>query len=120
MSQRVLLTEDDTTLRDLYEERLKLEGYAVATAIDGEEALKKVAEFSPQIILLDLRLPKLNGIKVLEMVKNNPETKDIPVIILTALSGNEEKTCVSLGASAFMNKAQSKPSEVIAKIKELI
>ena len=81
----VLLVDDDLTLREMYESRLKAEGFVVNTARDGEEALDQATKNKPNVILLDIMMPKINGLDVLKKLKSQTETKDIPVIVLTAL-----------------------------------
>ena len=81
----VLLVDDDLTLREMYESRLKAEGFILTTARDGEEALDQATKNKPNVILLDIMMPKINGLDVLKKLKSQTETKDIPVIVLTAL-----------------------------------
>src|SRR5258707_199648 len=87
----ILLVDDDLTLREMYEERFKAEGFSVETAKDGEEALQKATELHPNIILLDIMMPKINGLDVLKKLKEQDDTKAIPVIVLTALIQDREK-----------------------------
>ena len=87
----ILLVDDDLTLREMYTERLKAEGFVVETAKDGEEALAKAKDLMPNIILLDIMMPKINGLDVLRKLKQAPETENIPVIVLTALIQDREK-----------------------------
>lgn len=78
-------------------------------------------ELIPDCMLLDLRIPKLNGFEVLRRIKENPKTKKIPVIVLTALSGDEDRRkCMDAGASAFLTKAETMPKEVLAHVKKVI
>ena len=81
----VLLVDDDLTLREMYESRLKAEGFILTTARDGEEALDQATKNKPNVILLDIMMPKINGLDVLKKLKSQTETKDIPVIVLPAL-----------------------------------
>ena len=81
----ILLVDDDLTLREMYEERMKAEGFNIIQATNGEEALKRARESKPHVILLDIMMPKVNGFDVLKELKSDPELKDIPVIVLTAL-----------------------------------
>ncbi|MBM2821097.1 MAG: hypothetical protein HW405_857 [Candidatus Berkelbacteria bacterium] len=117
----VLLVDDDLTLREMYEERMKAEGFNIIQASNGEEALKKAAEAKPHIILLDIMMPKVNGFDVLKDLKNNPELKDIPVIILTALIQDVDRVQgKKLGAADYIVKSETMPGEVIVKIKNAI
>lgn len=121
MAKKLLLVEDDITLRDLYAARFGMENYELEVATDGEMGLAKVQEFLPDVVLLDLRIPKLNGFEVLRRMKENPKTKKIPVIILTALSGDEDRRkCLDAGAAAFLTKAETMPKEVLAHVKEVL
>src|SRR6185369_15174252 len=87
----ILLCEDDIILAELYTERLKKEGFTVVHASNGEDALKFVGEYHPSLIILDIMMPRMNGLDVLKSLKDNPETHDIPVIIVTALVQEIEK-----------------------------
>ena len=121
MASKLLLVEDDQVLRDLYLTRFKMEGYDVDVATDGETALAQAGASIPACILLDLRIPKLSGFEVLRRLKEQPATKDIPVIVLTALSGDEDRQKVmQLGAKAFLTKAETMPKDVLAHVREAI
>ena len=121
MAKKLLLVEDDITLRDLYAARFGIENYELAVATDGESGLAMAQELIPDCMLLDLRIPKLNGFEVLRRLKENPKTKKIPVIVLTALSGDEDRRkCMEAGAAAFLTKAETMPKEVLAHVKKVI
>lgn len=113
----VLLVDDDLTLREMYAERLKAEGFAVEMAKDGEEALQKATDLHPNLILLDIMMPKVNGLDVLKQLKAQTETADIPVIVLTALIQDREKMeSITRGADDYVVKSETMPGDVIAKI----
>ena len=113
----ILLADDDITLREMYSERLKAEGFTVETAQDGQEALEKATELLPNAILLDIMMPKMNGLDVLKKLKEQDETKHIPVIILTALIQDREKMeSVTRGADDYIVKSEAMPGDVIAKV----
>lgn len=117
----ILLVDDDLTLREMYSERLKAEGFTVETAKDGEEALQKAADIRPNIVLLDIMMPKINGLDVLKRLKSQAETKDVPVIVLTALIQDREKMeSITRGADDYIVKSEMMPGEVIQKVKDLI
>ncbi len=117
----ILLVDDDLTLREMYEERMKAEGFNIIQATNGEEALKKAAESKPDIILLDIMMPKVNGFDVLKELKSNPELKEIPVIVLTALIQDVDRVQgKKLGAADYIVKSETMPGEVISKIKNAI
>lgn len=117
----ILLVDDDLTLREMYMERLKAEGFTVEMAKDGEEALAKAADLKPNIILLDIMMPKINGLDVLKKLKDNEETKSIPVIVLTALIQDHEKMeSITRGADDYIVKSETMPGDVIEKIKGIL
>lgn len=102
---KVLLVEDSKFLRIANERALSKAGYEVSTAADGEEALRIAGEKLPDIILLDMILPKLSGPDVLRKLKQNPATTDIPVIVLTSLSQRNEERLIHEGAAAYFEKS---------------
>lgn len=102
---KVLLVEDSKFLRMANEHVLSKAGYEVSTAVDGEEALKIANEKLPDIILLDMLIPKLSGPEVLRALKNNPATQEIPVIVLSSLSQKNEEKLLSEGAAAYLEKS---------------
>lgn len=117
----ILIADDDLTLLEMYEERLKAEGCIIVTAKNGEEALEKVAESKPDLILLDIMMPKISGFEVLENIKKDPQTSAIPVIILTALGDSSKKTYgTELGAVDYIVKAETLPIDVIEKIRRAL
>ena len=122
-SAKILLIEDDSMLAAMYQERLAQENYEISVAGDGEEALEKAAT-RPDLILLDIMLPKLNGFEVLKKLKENQETRHIPVIILTNLgskNANEDRNlALALGATDYLVKSFHLPNEVVDKIKILL
>lgn len=117
----ILLVDDDLTLREMYSERLKAEGFVVEMAMDGEEALSKATEMHPNIILLDIMMPKINGLDVLKKLREQEDTKAIPVIVLTALIQDREKMeSITRGADDYIVKSETMPGEVIQKVKNLL
>ena len=102
---KILLAEDSKFLRLATERALVRAGYAVSSASDGEEALKLAGENMPDVILLDMLLPKLSGHDVLKALKKNPTTADIPVVIMTGLSEKNAKKLQVDGAFAFLEKS---------------
>jgi CheY-like chemotaxis protein len=104
---RVLLIEDDRFLRKAAEVRLKRGGYAVTTAADGEEALATIEAVAPDIVLLDLIMPKIQGFEVLRRLKANEATRHIPVIVLTNLSQDADRVrAMEGGAAGYFVKAE--------------
>jgi len=117
----ILLVEDDEFLAELYGTKLSLEGYEVVLASDGEKGLKLIKEKKPQLILLDIILPKIDGFEILKTIKADKALKNIPVILLTNLSQKDEvKKGLDLGAQDYLIKAHFMPSEVVKKIKEVL
>ena len=106
MKTNVLLVEDSKFLKITGERLLTKAGFTVTTAQDGEEALRLVRESSPDIILLDMLLPKLGGQQVLQSLKEDPVTAGIPVIILSSLSQQNEEKLKKAGAAAYFEKAK--------------
>lgn len=104
-NSKVLLVDDSKFLRMANERALSRAGYEVSTAADGEEALRVANEKLPDIILLDMILPKLSGPDVLHALKKNPATTDIPVIVLTSLSQRNEERLIHEGATAYFEKS---------------
>lgn len=117
----VLIVDDDTTLSDMYGEMIKSTGALVTHAVDGAEAIKKATDDLPNFILLDLMLPKINGFDVLKMLKANELTKNIPVLVFSALNEEDKrKESLSLGAVDYAAKSEVLPGDLIEKIKKYI
>jgi DNA-binding response OmpR family regulator len=118
---KILIVEDDRFLRELIARKLKNEGYEVLEAVDGEEGLKKIKEEKPDLILLDLILPGIDGFEVLAKAKEDPNIAQIPVIILSNLGQREEiERGLKLGAIDYLIKAHFTPGEIIEKIKNIL
>lgn len=115
--ERILIVEDTDLLRRMYHDRLAQDGYEILDAADGLAALAILREQQVDLILLDLIMPRMGGLQVLEAVKADPRTHNIPVVILTNLG--EESTieqAVSLGATDYLIKNQSRPADVSDKV----
>jgi len=118
--KKILIVEDEQALQKTLGEILTQEGYEVIAASDGEMGLTLAQDSNPDLILLDLILPKVSGFEVLKQLKGNNLTKDIPVIVLTNLEGVEEvDKAVSLGATTYLVKSQYSLEELVSKIKEI-
>lgn len=118
---KILIIEDDSFLLTMYATKFELENYQVVTAEDGERGLKLAQKEKPDIILLDVLLPKLNGFEVLKGLKEDDKTKDIKVILLTNLSQRGEvQQGLSLGAVDYLIKAHYMPSEVVEKVDKIL
>jgi DNA-binding response OmpR family regulator len=119
--KKILLIEDESALQKTLGDILEQENYEVINALNGEIGLKLAKAEKPDLILLDIVLPKLNGFEALEKLKENPETKAIPVIILTNLERMEDvDKALELGAAAYLIKTQYKLEEVVEKVKKII
>jgi len=118
---KVLIVEDDPLMSRMYQKIFTFEKYEVEVAGDGEEALVKVVDAKPTIILLDVMMPKMNGLQVLEKLKADPATKHIPVVMLTNLAGQQDaETALSKGAVKYIVKSEYEPKEVADMVKEII
>ena len=116
----VLIVDDNPRLIEDYASFLKDNHVTVLTAHDGPDGIEKAKKHHPQVILLDLMLPGMNGLQTLEELKRDKETQDIPVIIITALVEDKEKdACVAAGAAAYMAKVETEPKELIETIKRV-
>ena len=114
----ILLVEDEPTLQKTLSLALAQEGYDVKSALDGEIGLRSAREIKPDIVLLDLILPKMDGFEVLDELKKDEGTKNIPVIVLTNLeSAQDIEKALSLGASNYLVKANYDLKDVIEKVK---
>jgi len=118
---KILLIEDDPFLLSMYSTKFELENFKVITAEDGEKGLCLAIKEVPDVILLDILLPKMNGFEVLKGLKSNKTTDQIPVILLTNLSQkNEIEQGLMMGAKDYLIKAHFMPSEVVEKIKGVL
>jgi CheY-like chemotaxis protein len=118
---KVLIIEDDPLIQRLYQKVFSFEKYEVETATDGQEGWEKAQSSNPSVILLDIMMPKLNGLEVLEKLKANSKTKRIPVIVLTNLSGQvDAETALKRGAAKYIIKSEHEPKEIANMVKEII
>lgn len=121
MPKTILIIEDDKFLRELIAQKLFKEEYNVSEAIDGEEGIKKIKEEKPDLVLLDLILPGIDGFEVLSQIKENSSLVQIPVIILSNLGQKEDvEKGLKLGAVDYLIKAHFTPGEIIEKIKSAL
>ena len=120
MSSHVLIVEDEPALVTMLRYNLEREGYQVEEASDGEEALLKIEEATPDLILLDWMLPRLSGIEVCRRVRRRPESRDLPIIMLTARGEEADRVRgLDTGADDYVTKPFS-PSELLARIRALL
>ncbi len=119
--KRILLVEDDDALANVYMTRLEAEGFTMKRVSNGEEALVSAKDYKPDLIMLDLMMPKISGFEVLDILRNTPETADLKVMILSALGqeGDKQKAD-SLGADDYLVKSQVVITDVIGRIRKLL
>lgn len=121
MAKTILIIEDDKFLRELIAQKLLKEDYRVSEAVDGEEGIRKIKEEKPDLILLDLILPGIDGFEVLTKMRDDPEISSIPAIILSNLGQKEDvERGLKLGAKDYLIKAHFTPGEIIEKIKKAL
>ncbi|KKW42479.1 MAG: Two component transcriptional regulator, winged helix family [Candidatus Magasanikbacteria bacterium GW2011_GWA2_56_11] len=117
----VMLVEDDIFLANIYKTKFEMEGFKVSTADNGETGLEEVKKKRPDVVLLDILLPKMDGFAVLSALKSDPELKGIPVILLTNLGQKDDvDKGIELGAVDYLIKAHFKPSETVEKVKQAL
>ncbi|MGE5299317.1 MAG: response regulator [Acidobacteriota bacterium] len=116
--KKILLVEDDMALAAVYRSRLELEGFEINEVNNGEDALSAAISFKPDLILLDAMMPKISGFDVLDILRNTPETTNIRVIMLTALSQPKDKErAEQLGVDDYLVKSQVVIGDVVARVK---
>lgn len=116
--KKILLVEDEMALSAVYRSRLELEGFDVMEVHNGEDALSATVEYRPDLILLDAMMPKISGFDVLDILRNTPETANVRIIMLTALSQPKDKErAESLGVDDYLVKSQVVISDVVSRIK---
>lgn len=117
----ILLIEDDPLLIDIYTTKLKEAGFKVDFVEEGKDPFKKIKETKPDLLLLDIVLPNMDGWEILRKIKEDSEIKDLKVIVLSNLGQkNEVERGLELGATKYLIKAHYKPSEVVKEIKEIL
>lgn len=117
----ILIVEDDNFLADIYQKKFEMEGFKVSTANNGEKALVDIKKKMPDLVLLDILLPKLDGFAVLEKVKADSAVKNIPIILLTNLGQQDDvQRGLEKGAADYLIKTHFKPSEVVDKVKKIL
>lgn len=121
MAIKILLAEDDIQLIDMYRRKFELEGFDVRFAEDGQQALDILADWKPDVVLIDIMMPRVNGLDVLKYIKDRKDYSEVLTIMLTNL-GNEStaEEIYKLGATEYIVKADMTPLEVSEKVKELI
>jgi len=118
---KVLLIEDDITLSKMYEKKFKTEGYETMTAYDGLDGLEKATKEKPDMVVLDVMLPKLDGLAVFKKMRSNPATFKIPVLLLTNFDQEDAVfEAFKLGALDYLIKSEVTPQKVVTKVESLL
>jgi DNA-binding response OmpR family regulator len=116
--KKILLVEDDDALASVYQTRLEAEGFSLRRVPNGEDALAAALEYKPDLILLDVMMPKVSGFDVLDILRNTPETTNVKIVMLTALSQDSDRErAESLGVDDYLVKSQVVIADVVEKIK---
>jgi len=119
--KKILFIEDEQSLQKTFEDVFKKEGYEIISALNGEVGLRLIKSEKPDLVLLDLILPKIHGLEVLEKIKKDPETKNIPVIILTNIEGAKDvERALELGATTYLVKTSYALKDIVNKIKKTL
>jgi len=119
--KKILLVEDDLFLIDIYTTKLRESNFLVEVATEGEEAMRKINDWRPDLLLLDIVLPRIDGWEILKKIRERPELKDLKVVVLSNLGQAQEvKKGLELGATAYLIKARYTPSEVIEEVKKVL
>lgn len=118
---KIMLVEDDNSLREIYSIRLTAEGYTIVSAGDGEEALAVAVRERPDLVISDVMMPKISGFDMLDILRSTPETKDIKVIMMTALSSEDQRLRgESLGADRYLVKSQVGIEDVVNAVHDVL
>jgi len=121
MRNKILLVEDSKVVQQMYRNKLIFEQFNVLTADNGMEAIKILSQEKPDLILLDLMMPIMDGYKVLQVVKTDPRLANIPVLVFSAKGQSEEvEKALNLGAAGYIVKATTKPNEVVEQIRKVL
>jgi len=120
MAKKILFIEDEMRLQEVLGAKLKAEGYEILAAMDGKSGLEIAEKEKPDLILLDLILPKMDGFHVLEAIKAKPSISVIPIIVLSNLeSGKDIERCLSLGVRSYLAKTNYSLEEIAQKVSEV-
>ena len=118
---KILIIEDDPLMLRMYQKIFKFEGYDVFIATNGEEGITAAKNNKPTLILLDIMMPKMNGLEVLDKLKENPDTKKIPTVMLTNLAGSHDaEKALTAGAVKYIVKSEYDPKQVTNMVKEIL
>jgi CheY-like chemotaxis protein len=122
--EHILLIEDDLILQEMYEAKFTMEGFSTLRALNGSEAMALLKDNKPDIILLDILMPEMNGFEFLKNLKKEPRYQTVPVILLTNLGGHgidgDREMAYALGVRDYLIKSKHTPDEVVKKVKEVL
>lgn len=119
--KRILLVEDDDALANVYIGRLEAEGFAIRRVSNGEQALDAAKEYKPDLVMLDIMMPKVSGFEVLDILRNTPETVNLKIMVLSALGQDSDKQkAEQLGADDYLVKSQVVITDVVVRIRRLL
>jgi DNA-binding response OmpR family regulator len=116
----ILIIEDDLSLLELYKTKFEHENFMVSTAVNGEEGFEKIKKTKPDIVILDLFMPRLSGFDVMKLARADRELKDIPIIVLTNVSVDVEDLLKNWGATECLLKANVTPDDILARVNHFI
>lgn len=118
---KILIVEDDPLMSRMYEKIFSFDKYDIVMAENGEEGVDKARNEKPNLILMDIMMPKMNGLEALEKIKADPELKNIPVVMLTNLAGDKDaETALAKGAVKYIIKSEQDPKQVSDMVKEVL
>ena len=117
---KILLVEDDKILLEMYRDKFKHEGFEVFTAGDGQEGIEEMRLVKPDVVLLDLIMPKVTGFEFLKLVKVDPTLNKIPILVLTNIFADAEDLVKNWGVKYFLLKANYTPESIVNKVKEIL
>ncbi len=115
MNKKILIVDDDPMLRKMYAKKFEIAGFEVEISANGEEGIQKAQSFNPNLIISDVMMPKLDGFGLLKKIKEEPDLKNIPVILLTNVGGSDDDKDrgIKAGAADYLIKSQHSPNEII-------
>lgn len=119
---KILLVEDDQLLIRMYQRKFKSDGYDLHVATNGADGLVAAKDVKPDLVMMDIMMPKMNGLQALEKMKADAELNKIPVILLTNLGGSQDdiERGLQMGAVAYLVKSDTRPDQVVAKVKSVL
>ena len=117
---KILLIEDDKIILEMYQDKFTNEGFEVITANEGQEGFQKMKSNLPDIVLLDLIMPKVNGFEFLKLVKADPSLKNIPILVLTNIFADAEDLVKNWGVEYFLLKSNYTPENIVSKVKDIL